>query len=120
MYSLDPDNFAASLLASGSIPVVMSGVCDVAGTGSGMFRDGGLIDYHVDLPFALEPGGLILCPHFLPKIIPGWFDRFAPWRRASHTEKTVLIVPSDSFIKKLPNGKIPCRKDFFSYAGRGM
>ncbi len=118
MYSLAPDNFAASLLASGSIPVVMSGVRDVAGTGSGMFRDGGLIDYHVDLPFALESGGLILCPHFLPKIIPGWFDRFAPWRRPRHADKTVLIVPSDSFIRKLPNGKIPCRKDFFSYAGR--
>ena len=118
VYNLDSENIAASLLASGSIPAIMSGVRDVAGIGSGLFRDGGLIDYHVDLPFALAPGCLILCPHFLPKIIPGWFDRFAPWRNARHVDKTILVVPSENFVKSLPNGKIPCRKDFFAFAGR--
>jgi hypothetical protein len=118
VYSLVEDNMISSLLASGSIPVVMSGVRDVAGAGTGVFRDGGLIDYHVDLPFDLPHGKLILCPHFIPKIIPGWFDRFAPWRPAKHIDKTVLVVPSESFIKTLPNEKIPCRKDFFTYAGR--
>lgn len=117
-YQLSEQNLIPTLLASGSIPVVMQGVRDIAGAGAGVFRDGGLLDYHIDLPFDLRPGGLILCPHFISRIIPGWFDRFAPWRKAQHAARTVLIAPTDEFIKTLPNQKIPCRKDFWFHAGR--
>jgi hypothetical protein len=96
----------------------MEGVRNIEGAGIGVFRDGGLLDYHIDLPFDLRPGALVLCPHFLPRIIPGWFDRFAPWRRAQYGARTVVIAPTDRFIAGLPNKKIPCRKDFWAYAGR--
>ncbi|MGY5797036.1 patatin-like phospholipase family protein [Rheinheimera faecalis] len=111
-YPLTPDNFKASLLASGSIPMVMHPVKDPAGLPKGLYMDGGLLDYHLSLPYQQE--GLILYPHFYPYLIPGWFDKSLPWRRAkaAQMDKMILLCPSESWVKSLPYGKIPDRKDF--------
>ncbi|MEX2332627.1 MAG: patatin-like phospholipase family protein, partial [Pseudohongiella sp.] len=79
--ALTPDNVTDALMASGSIPFVMESVRDVVGTEHGsVFRDGGITDYHLDLPFQ-QAEGLVLYPHFYAGLTPGWFDRFVPWRR---------------------------------------
>lgn len=106
------DNFKACLLASGSIPMVMHPVKDPAGLPKGLYMDGGLLDYHLPLPY--QQDGLILYPHFYPYLIPGWFDKSLPWRRtkAAQMDKMILICPSESWLKSLPYGKIPDRKDF--------
>lgn len=111
-YPLTLDNFKASLLASGSIPLVMHPVKDPAGLPKGLYMDGGLLDYHLPLPYQQE--GLILYPHFYPYLIPGWFDKSLPWRRAkaAQMDKMILLCPSSSWVKSLPYGKIPDRKDF--------
>ena len=111
-YPLTLDNFKASLLASGSIPMVMHPVKDPAGLPAGLYMDGGLLDYHLPLPYQQE--GLILYPHFYPYLIPGWFDKSLPWRRAkaAQMDKMILLCPSSSWVKSLPYGKIPDRKDF--------
>ncbi len=57
----------------------MEGVRDLPGAGPGTYRDGGLLDYHLDLPY--EDRGVVLYPHFTDKVIPGWFDKGLPWRR---------------------------------------
>lgn len=112
---LSRENLKQALMASGSIPVVIEGVRDIPGAPPGMYRDGGIIDYHFDLGF--NPGtckGLTLYPHFYPRPIPGWFDKSLK-RRVPHPksyEDVVLVVPSQSFIDRLPYGKIPDRKDF--------
>ncbi|KKL00492.1 patatin-like phospholipase family protein [Rheinheimera mesophila] len=111
-YPLTLDNFKASLLASGSIPMVMHPVKDPAGMPAGLYMDGGLLDYHLSLPYQQQ--GLILYPHFYPYLIPGWFDKSLPWRRAkaAQMDKMILLCPSDAWLKSLPYGKIPDRKDF--------
>lgn len=111
-YPLTLDNFKASLLASGSIPLVMHPVKDPAGLPKGLYMDGGLLDYHLPLPYQQE--GFILYPHFYPYLIPGWFDKSLPWRRAkaAQMDKMILLCPSSSWVKSLPYGKIPDRKDF--------
>ena len=43
----DTQNFRSAILATSAIPMVMSGIQDVPGAPSGMYRDGGLIDVHV-------------------------------------------------------------------------
>jgi len=103
----------AALMATGSIPLVMEGVTDVSGMNGSLFRDGGIIDYHFDLPFS-NVDGLVLYPHFYAGITPGWFDKVAPWRhiRARHFENVLLVAPSAEFVASLPYGKIPDRKDF--------
>lgn len=111
-YQLTLENFKASLLASGSIPMVMHPVTDPVGLPKGLYMDGGLLDYHLPLPY--QQDGLILYPHFYPYLIPGWFDKSLPWRRAkaAQMDKMILLCPSESWVKSLPYGKIPDRKDF--------
>jgi hypothetical protein len=105
-------NLRAALLASGSIPLLMDGVRipGVAGT----YWDGGVLDYHLDMDLGDGPG-LVLYPHFYDYIVPGWFDKAIPWRRAGarNFAHTVLIAPSREFVRSLPGGKIPDRRDFY-------
>ena len=111
--SLTPGNLAPALLASGSIPLVMSGV-HVPGVAGPPCRDGGLTDYHLDLEYAVDEG-VVLYPHFSSHVIAGWFDRSLPWRRARRSlRRTVLIAPSPAFVATLPGGKIPDRGDFYT------
>jgi hypothetical protein len=110
---LSEDNYAEVLLASGAIPLVLHGIRNIDGAPPGVYRDGGIIDYHLDLPTSAE-GKLTLFPHFFDRLIPGWFDKKLPWRQnsAANVDRTLLICPSDDFVQELPNRKIPDRTDF--------
>ncbi|MFQ3236781.1 MAG: hypothetical protein ACI9C4_002355 [Paraglaciecola sp.] len=109
---LSQHNIKAALLASGSIPMVMSGVKNIAGAPKGMYRDGGIIDYHFDISLQNSPG-LTLYPHFSAQPKAGWFDKnLARGIAAKNYSKTVMLVPSKRFIASLPFGKIPDRDDF--------
>lgn len=110
---LTRENLKPALLASASIPLVLSGV-QVPGAPGGIHRDGGVIDYH--LAFDFGPGeGLVLYPHFFPHLVPGWFDKGLPWRRARgvNVRRAVVLAPSPEFVARLPNRKIPDRNDFY-------
>lgn len=109
---LSTQNLKQALLASGSIPLVLDPVNYIEGAGSGPFIDGGITDYHFDWPFPTN--GLVLYPHFYPSVSPGWFDKGLKWRRpkVGHYDNVVMLCPSDSWVKSLPYGKIPDRKDF--------
>jgi hypothetical protein len=113
---LSPDNLRDALLASGSIPLVLQAVTHIAGAPDGNYWDGGLIDYHLHLPYQRDPG-LVLYPHFSDYIVPGWLDKSMPWRRARDQalDNMILISPSADFVSKLPNAKLPDRKDFTVY-----
>lgn len=106
-------NVRKALLASGSIPLVLEGVSDIPGAPDGVYRDGGITDYHFDLPFN-SGEGLVLYPHFYSHFIPGWFDKHLPWRRPrpEHFHNVLVLAPSREFVSQLPYGKIPDRKDF--------
>lgn len=115
---LTPLNLKSAILASGSIPAVMQGVERIEGAPDGVYWDGGMIDYHMDISF--QSKGLVLYPHFFPKIIPGWFDKYVPWHSPSKSNlsKLVLVSPSPEFIASLPMKKVPDRKDFNLFVGR--
>ena len=110
--TLTPDNLADALLASGSIPMVMQGITDIPGGARGMYRDGGIIDYHFDLK--INSGeGLCLYPHFSASPKAGWFDKkLARTVHPDNYANIVMLVPSAEFIARLPYGKIPDREDF--------
>lgn len=121
---LTPNNFKQAITSSGSIPVHMSGITNLSTQGDGTYRDGGLIDYH-PIPNNLltdteqRSEALILYPHFYNQLTEGWFDKFFPWRKVPLPllDNIILIYPSQAFIKKLPNGRIPSRQDFIRYQG---
>ncbi|MGX1111133.1 hypothetical protein ACSSVW_000512 [Pseudoalteromonas sp. MBR-15] len=104
-------NLADALLASGSIPLVMQGIKNIPGTPQGMYRDGGIIDYHFDLTIHNE--GLILYPHFNNKPKAGWFDKnLSRGITPRNYDNVVMVTPSAKFIASLPYNKIPDRTDF--------
>ena len=106
------DNVADWLMASGSIPGVTPAVKNIADAPQGAYRDGGLIDYHIDLPF--DSKGIVLYPHFSDSITPGWFDKMFKSRKANpeNQARTLLLSPSAEYLKSLPLGRLPDRKDF--------
>jgi len=110
-------NIENAIIATGSIPLVMNGVRDIEGAMPGVYRDGGVIDYHLDLPQS-DDGRLSLFPHFFDRIVPGWFDKKLTWRAPdpAHVDRTILVSPSAEFVAGLPNRKIPDRTDFSSYS----
>ena len=111
---LTRENLKPALLATASIPLVLSGVAIPGEPGGVLHRDGGVIDYHPHFDFG--PGeGLVLYPHFYPHIVPGWFDKGLPWRRARgvNLRRALVVAPSPAFVAGLPGGRIPDRNDFY-------
>ncbi|OTG85693.1 hypothetical protein B9T31_11065 [Acinetobacter sp. ANC 4558] len=110
--SLTEQNIIPWLMASASIPLVMPAVQDIPDAPQGSYRDGGLIDYHIDLPFKSK--GIVLYPHFTDHITPGWFDKILKKRRANpeNQARTLLLSPSQEYLQNLPLGRLPDRKDF--------
>jgi hypothetical protein len=120
---LMPDNLAAALLASGTLPFVMEPVRHLPHAPQGTYWDGGLIDYHLALPYSRvagnPEGGLVLYPHFSGHIVPGWFDKQLPWRRGAAgrdwLDNVIVVSPSRAFLQTLSRGKLPDRNDFIHY-----
>jgi hypothetical protein len=117
---LTPENLERGLLASGSIPWIMAGVKDIPGAPAGAYRDGGVTDYQMDIPFLSGQEGMVLYPHYQERIIPGWLDKKIAWRKpnAANMANVLLLSPSPEFVESLPDRKIPDRDDFYTYKGR--
>lgn len=113
---LQETNLSNVLLASGSIPWLMAGVKNIPGAAPGIYRDGGVIDYHIDI--ALPGEGLVLYPHYTDVMASGWLDKELPWRKPQYMDKVLLVIPSPAFIESLPLKKIPDRNDFYLFAGK--
>lgn len=114
---LNEINFKYAVLASGAIPLVIAGVRDIYGAPRGVYRDGGLIDYHLTHQFAEKENDIVLFFHHQERIIPGWLDKNIPKRLPEpHTLNNVLMVfPTQSFIENLPCGKVPDRTDLVTF-----
>lgn len=119
---LDAANFYPALQASCSIPFALQAVHDIPGAPPGAYWDGGITDYHLHLNYAAAPDaaqrpGLVLYPHFQRAVVPGWLDKALTWRHQAthHLDNMLLLAPNPEWIKTLPNGKLPDRKDFTHY-----
>lgn len=110
--TLTVENLKQALVASGAIPLALEPSL-IQGAQARLHWDGGIVDYHFSGPFSVGEG-LVLYPHFFPKVVPGWFDKGLPWRRpkAEDFSNVVMLSPSKAFIASLPYGKIPDRTDF--------
>jgi hypothetical protein len=118
-------NLAPALLASGTLPLLMKPVSAIAEAPPGSYWDGGIIDYHLALPYSRVAGQgegeLVLYPHFSEHIVPGWLDKSFPWRRVARgpnrawLDNVLIVAPSPAFLRTLPRGKLPDRNDFKFY-----
>ncbi|MDK2778099.1 MAG: patatin-like phospholipase family protein [Pseudomonadota bacterium] len=115
--ALTEENLAPAILATGAIPLAISGVHNIPGAPRGAYRDGGITDYQFDLP-VLPEQGFVLYPHYFAKApIGGWFDKKLKWRASSrdYYRRTIIIAPSWEFAATLPGGRIPDLDDFYAY-----
>ncbi|WP_417449657.1 patatin-like phospholipase family protein [Kordiimonas sp.] len=114
---LRPTALHDALMASGSIPFAIEPVRDIEGAPEGVYRDGGVIDYHFDVPWSYD-SGIVLYPHFYGHLTPGWFDKMRKTRRAGPAvlKQQLILAPSDEFVATLPHGRIPDRKNFTDMA----
>lgn len=131
---LSAENFHPALQASCSIPFMLRAVHNIPGAPAGAYWDGGIIDYHLHLNYAAvrnadaiagapaDAGpGLVLYPHFQRAVVPGWLDKGLKWRhKPTHfLDNLLLLAPSPEWVSRLPNGKLPDRRDFVHY-GRNV
>jgi hypothetical protein len=89
----------------------------IDGSAAGVYRDGGMVDYHLDLPYRLDSSSLVLMPHFTGRIIPGWLDKHLGWRGPARANmaQVVMMAPSPELVSALPGAKIPDRTDFKTF-----
>jgi len=139
--ALSAANFLPAMQASCSIPFVLQAVHDIAGAPSGAYWDGGVTDYHLHLNWAaarnatasiaaslydkraggqkdpINPGGLVLYPHFQKSVVPGWLDKHLRWRHRAtpFLDNMIVLAPNPDWVTTLPNGKLPDRTDFTHY-----
>jgi hypothetical protein len=115
---LNSDNLAPSILASCSIPFWLQAVQDIPGAPPGAYWDGGITDYHLHLRYAHMGEGLVLYPHFQPRLVPGWLDKALKHRHRASAwlDNLVLLAPHPQWVRTLPGGKLPDRQDFTAFA----
>ncbi|UDM18259.1 hypothetical protein [Vogesella sp. XCS3] len=109
--ALSAANLLSALLGTTGVPGLFDGVA-IPGASTGVYRDGGLLDYHLDYPWQ-QQAGITLYLHYQPRIVPGWFDKLLPWRQpvASHHSNTLLVTPSPAYLATLALGRLPDRGD---------
>jgi hypothetical protein len=112
--ALNERNFLPAVQASCSIPFVLQAVHDIPDAPTGAYWDGGITDYHLHLNYK----GLVLYPHFQQAVVPGWLDKALKWRHKAtpFLDHTIVLAPNPEWVKTLPNGKLPDRSDFNTYA----
>jgi len=115
--ALSEINFRHALLASAAIPLVVAGVHDIYGASMGVYRDGGLFDYHLTHRYARRKGGVTLFFHHQERIIPGWLDKRLTRRTpaAPIVNNVLMVYPAPEFVAQLPGGRIPDRRDYLTY-----
>ncbi|MDH6594317.1 hypothetical protein M2165_004206 [Variovorax sp. TBS-050B] len=117
-HALSEENFNLVLQASCSIPFLLAAVHDIPGAPRGAYWDGGITDYHLHLDYQPSGEGIVLYPHFQRAVVPGWLDKGLRWRHRStgFLDRMVVLAPDPEWVRSLPNGKLPDRKDFIHFA----
>jgi len=113
-YPLEEANFRYALLASSAIPLAVAGVRNIYGAPNGTYRDGCLVDYHLNQRYETTDDDVTLVFNHDRRLVPVWFDKWLRYRRLPEevTRHVLLVHPSDEFIESLPGGRVPERKDF--------
>lgn len=113
--ALEQGNLFDTLAATTAIPLAIQAVSAASNWPSGMYRDGGLVDYNF-CTLGLTGPGFTLFPHFGQTISANWFDKYLPrWQKARRPhmlDDLIMISPTPRFLDRLEGRRIPDRSDY--------
>jgi hypothetical protein len=113
---LTADNFYQVLRATTCIPFVSERVTDIDGVGSGLYYDGAICDYHLNVKVH-TPEFLMLFLGDVPdhKVKGTFFDALLPWRQlpVDYFKFCCRLFPTQLFVQKIPGGQVPDVSDWF-------
>lgn len=115
--ALTRENLRQAALATGSLPYIIAGVKNIQDAPKGVYRDGGIMDYQLNVDYRPGDQGYTLYFHYQERIVPGWFDKKLSWRKpaSSCLERLVQVYPGPDFVDLLPGRRIPDRDDFTTF-----
>jgi hypothetical protein len=104
-------------LATGSLPYIIRGVPNIPEARTGVFRDGGLLDYQLNQDYCPGKESLTLFFHYQERIVPGWFDKHVKWRTPPRgsLDRVLQAFPGEDFVRLLPDERLPDRRDFIDF-----
>lgn len=110
-------NFKYAIMASGAIPLVIAGIKNIFGAPRGVYRDGGMLDYHINQSYAAKDDDITLFFLHQERIVPGWMDKKLKSRRPPDAllDHVLMVHLSDEFVQRLPYAKVPDRTDFKTF-----
>lgn len=114
---LTSDNIKQVLKATTCIPFISERVTAIPGCSRGLFFDGALCDFHVNLRVDNERFQMLYLagePLSTP-IKQTFFDVILPWRKAPscYFDNCSVIAPSAYFVSQVPGHRLPCVSDWF-------
>eukprot|EP00741_Cyanophora_paradoxa_P000006 tig00000017_g6.t1 len=114
-YRLTPENFRPALHASCAIPFIIEPVTEIPGTGPGLYIDGGLADYQLNV--AVEAPALLLSHSRNVKAT--WMDVWVPGKRPHPAcfEHCSVVWPGADLVGAFPGGSVPTKRDWERWAG---
>eukprot|EP00698_Gefionella_okellyi_P006854 TRINITY_DN1650_c0_g1_i1.p1 TRINITY_DN1650_c0_g1~~TRINITY_DN1650_c0_g1_i1.p1 ORF type:complete len:348 (-),score=61.93 TRINITY_DN1650_c0_g1_i1:98-1141(-) len=115
-YPLTHENFHTVLVASAAIPFRVASPRHMPGVGDGVFVDGGLGDYMMNVQ--VRKNALLLS--HTSRVYRTWMDTLVPYRKLPDDdfEYVSVLHPRKEFVGSLADKRIPSRMDWDRYANR--
>jgi hypothetical protein len=111
------NNCQQVLHATTSMPLISKTCTFIKGKGPGVYFDGGITDYYLNMKINGANGLLLGDLHPTSPIYRSALDLFVPWRRHlpdEYFEHVSVIRPTENFLKSLEPRSLPSVRDWFS------
>ena len=113
---LTQDNIHQVLHATTCIPFVQERCEYIEGVGHGLFMDGAIASFMLNVELAeIEKPAILLGDLPNGKVYPTAFDYYFPWRKppVSYFRNCSVVCPTPQFVEALPDKNAPTVRDWF-------
>lgn len=112
---LTTENFFDVMRATTCIPCVSERCTYIEGAGEGLYMDGGISDFMLNVCIRDPTYSALLLNDLSEKVKQSFFDRYLPYRNTPNAffENCSIIWPSYVFINSMVPKALPCSLDWF-------
>ncbi len=119
--SLDQRSFYPAALATASMPIYLEPQWNIPGAPPGPCYDGGISDYQLRHDYLRERKDsgtlekIVLMPHYQDRVDRAWWPSWARRPSENLLDNLFLIHPTEVFLRRLPDARLPDVADFKSF-----